>query len=85
LAKTLKVLLDGLGVRVDVKFVLYQLPRNSRHANMLSCEDVSIFIKEFNEREFLFEIQIIPLVRDFRGVTRREWNSLAELVLQLDG
>jgi hypothetical protein len=52
---------------------------------MLSCEDVSIFIKEFNEREFLFGIQIIPLVRDFRGVTRREWNSLAELVLQLDG
>jgi hypothetical protein len=53
-------LLDGLGIRVKVKFVLYKLPRNSQHVSRLQCKDVPIFMKEFDEREFLFGIQTIP-------------------------
>jgi hypothetical protein len=53
-------LLDGLGVGVDVKFVLYQFPRNSRHVSRVPYEDVHISLEEFNEREFLFGVQIAP-------------------------
>jgi hypothetical protein len=49
-----KSLLDRLGLRIQMKFVLNQFPRNSRHVSTLPCEDVPIFLKEFDEREFLF-------------------------------
>jgi hypothetical protein len=39
--------------------MLYQFPRNSRHVSRLPCEDVPIFLKEFDEREFLFGVQVI--------------------------
>jgi hypothetical protein len=60
LDKMLKALLDGLGIRVDVKFMLYQLPRDSWHVSRLPCEDVPISFEEFDEREFLFRVQTIP-------------------------
>jgi hypothetical protein len=50
-------------------FVFYQFPRNTRHANKLPCKDVSIFLEEFDEREFLFRIQTIPHISGFGGVT----------------
>jgi hypothetical protein len=63
-----KVLLDGLGIWVDLKFMLYQLPRNSQHVSRLPCEDVPIFLEEFDKREFLFGIQIIPHMSNHRGL-----------------
>jgi hypothetical protein len=85
LGKTSKVLLDGLGIGIGVKFMLCQFPRNSTHISMLSCKDVPIFLEEFDEHKFLFKIQIIPHMSDLRGLTRGEWNSLTEVVLQLFG
>jgi hypothetical protein len=81
LGETSKALLDGLGNGVDVKFMLYQFPRNSRHVSELPCEDVPIFLEEFDESEFLFGIQIVSHMSDFGGVTGRKRNCLAELVL----
>jgi hypothetical protein len=60
LGESIKALLDGLGIWVDMKFMLYQFPRNSWHVSRLPCEDVPIFVEEFDEREFLFGIQIVP-------------------------
>jgi hypothetical protein len=51
-----KVLLDGLGVGVDVKFMLYRFSRNFRNVSRLPCDDVPIFLEEFDKREFLFRI-----------------------------
>jgi hypothetical protein len=45
-----------------MQFVLNQFPRNSRRVSKLPCKDVPIFLKDFNEREFLFGIQIIAYV-----------------------
>jgi hypothetical protein len=49
-------LLDRLGLQVEMQFMLNQFPRNSRHVNRLPCEDIPIFMEEFDEREFLFEV-----------------------------
>jgi hypothetical protein len=49
-------LLDWLGLWVQMQFMLNQFPRNSRHVSRLPCEDVPIFLEEFDEREFLFGI-----------------------------
>jgi hypothetical protein len=64
----MKTLLDRLGSWVEVKFMLYQFPRNSRHVSMLPCEDVPIFLEEFDEHEFLFGIQTILHMSDLRGL-----------------
>jgi hypothetical protein len=55
-------LLDGLSLWVEMKFILNQFSRNSRHVSRLPCEDVPIFLEEFDEREFLFEVQIVAYV-----------------------
>jgi hypothetical protein len=49
-------------------FVLYQFPRNSRHISRLPCKDVPIFLKEFDERGFLFKVQVIPHVSNLAGL-----------------
>jgi hypothetical protein len=41
---------------VQMEFVLNQFPMDSRHVNRLPCNDVLVFVEEFDEREFLFEI-----------------------------
>jgi hypothetical protein len=64
----MKTLLDRLGSWVEVKFMLYQFPRNSWHVSMLPCEDVPIFLEEFDEHEFLSGIQTILHMSDLRGL-----------------
>jgi hypothetical protein len=81
----MKVLLNRLGIWVNVKFMLYQFPQNSLHVSRLPCEEVPIFLEEFDKRKFLFGVQIIPHMSNHRGLIRGEWNRLDECVLQLDG
>jgi hypothetical protein len=49
-------LLDGLSLWVEMKFILNQFSRNSRHVSRLPCEDVPIFLEEFDERKFIFGV-----------------------------
>jgi hypothetical protein len=65
--------------------MLSQYPRNPRHVSRLSCEDVTIFLEEFDEREFLFGVQIIAYLSDHGGLLRGQRDSFAEQVLRLDG
>jgi hypothetical protein len=39
-----------------MQFMLNQFSRNSRHVSRLSCENVPIFLDEFDEHNFLFRI-----------------------------
>jgi hypothetical protein len=80
-----KALLDGLGIGVNMKFVFYQFPRQSKHVSRFPCEDVPLFLEEFDECDFLFKIQIVSHMSDLRGVTRGQWDSIPKLVLWLDG
>jgi hypothetical protein len=84
MGKMSKALLDLLGIGVVVKFMLYQFSRNSWHVSKLSCEDIPIFLEEFDEQEFLFRIQTIPHMSDLGGLIRGQHNCLAEFVLRLD-
>jgi hypothetical protein len=77
--------LDELGIGIDVKFMLYQFPRNSWDINGLPCEDVPIFLEEFDECEFLFRMKIVSHVSNLGGFTQEQWDDLATLVLRLDG
>jgi hypothetical protein len=45
---------------------------------MLPCKDVPIFLKEFDQHEFLFGIQIIPHVSYLRGLIRGQGDRLAK-------
>jgi hypothetical protein len=76
---------DGLGLQVYKQFMLNQFPRNSRHVSKLPCEDVPIFLEEFEEREFLFRIQTIAHVSDLGRLLHGQQNGFAEQVLRLDG
>jgi hypothetical protein len=64
----MKTQLHGLSNRVEVKFMLYQFPRNSQHVSRLSCKDVPIFLEEFDECKFQLGIQAIPHMRDLGGL-----------------
>jgi hypothetical protein len=71
--------------------MLNQFPRNSRHVSRLPCEDASIFLEEFDEREFLFGIQTIAYVSDRARLLHgglglghdRVWERLIQGVLQV--
>jgi hypothetical protein len=65
--------------------MLNQFPRNSRHVSRLRCEDVPIFLEEFDERELLFKFHIIAYVSNLGRLLRGQWNHFAERVLRLDG
>jgi hypothetical protein len=65
--------------------MLNQFSRNSRYVSRLQCEDVPIFLEEFDEREFLFGIQIVAHVSNLGRLLRGQSNHLAECVLRLDG
>jgi hypothetical protein len=69
-------LLDGLGLRVEMRFIVNQFPRKSRHVSGLPCEDVPIFLEEDDEREFLFGVQVISHVSNLRGLLRRQRDRL---------
>jgi hypothetical protein len=77
-------LLDGLGLWVEMQFMLIQFPRNSRHVSRLPCEDVPIFLEEFDEREFLFVVQIIAYVSNLGRLLHGQRDCFAEQVLWLD-
>jgi hypothetical protein len=68
-------------------FVLNQFPRNSRQVSFswLPCEDVPIFLEEFDEHKFVFAIQTIAHVSDHGRLPHGQQNGFAERVLQLDG
>jgi hypothetical protein len=68
-----------------MQFVLNQFPRNSKHVSRLPYEDVLIFLKEFDEREFLFGIQAVAYVSNLGRLLHGQWNYLTECVLRLDG
>jgi hypothetical protein len=51
LGEVAELLLDRLGEWVQMEFVLNQFPRDSWHISRLLCEDVPIFLEEFDERE----------------------------------
>jgi hypothetical protein len=65
--------------------MLNQFSSNSRHVSRLPCEDVPIFLEEFDKREFLFGIQIVAHVSNLGKLLRGQWNCLAECVLRFDG
>jgi hypothetical protein len=64
-----------------MQFMLNQFPRNSRHVSGLPCEDVPIFLEEFDECEFLFGIQTVAYVSNLGRLLRGQENCLAECVL----
>jgi hypothetical protein len=68
-----------------MQFMLNKFPRNSRHVSRLPCEDVPIFLEEFDEREFLFKIQTVAYMSNIGRFLRGQQNRLAECVLPLDG
>jgi hypothetical protein len=65
--------------------MLNQFLTNFRHVSRLLCEDVSIFLEEFDERGFLFGIQIVAYASNLGRLLRGQQNRLAECVLWLDG
>jgi hypothetical protein len=68
-----------------MQFMLNQFPRDSRHVSGLPCEDVPIFLGEFDEREFLFGIQTVAHVSHLGRFLCGQQDCLAECVLRLDG
>jgi hypothetical protein len=68
-----------------MQFVLNQFPRDSRHVSRLPCEDVPIFLEEFDESKFLFWIQTVTDVSHLGRFLRGQWDCLAGCVLRLDG
>jgi hypothetical protein len=64
-------LFDRLGPWVKMQFMLNQFHRDSRHVSRLPCEDVLIFLEEFDECEFLFGVQIITHVSNLGGFLHR--------------
>jgi hypothetical protein len=62
-----------------------QFPRNSKHVSRLPHEDVPIFMEEFDDREFLFGIEIFAYVSNLGRLLHRQQNRLTECILQLDG
>jgi hypothetical protein len=65
--------------------MLNQFPRDSRHVSRLPCEDVPIFLEEFDESKFLFWIQTVTDVSHLGRFLRGQWDCLAGCVLRLDG
>jgi hypothetical protein len=68
-----------------MQFMLNQFPRDSWHVRGPSCEDVPIFLEEFNEHEFLFGIQTVAHMSHLGRFLYGQWDCLVECVLRLDG
>jgi hypothetical protein len=52
-----------------------------QHVSRLPCEDVPIFLEEFDELEFLFGIQIVAYVSNLGRFLHGQQNRLAECTL----
>jgi hypothetical protein len=57
-----------------MQLMLNQLPRDFWHVSRLPCEDVAIFLEEFDEREFLFGIQTVAHVSQLGRFLRGQWD-----------
>jgi hypothetical protein len=68
-----------------MQFVLNQLPMNSRHISRLLCEDAPIFLDKFDQRKFLFRIQVVAYASNLGRLLHEQRNHLAECVLRLNG
>jgi hypothetical protein len=68
-----------------MQFVLNQFPRNSKHISRILCEDVPIFLEEFDERKFPFGVLILAYVSNLGRFLRGQWDHFAEGVLRQDG
>jgi hypothetical protein len=55
-------LLGGLGLWVEMHFMLNQFSMTSRYVSRLPCKDIPIFLEKFDEREFLFRVYVISHV-----------------------
>jgi hypothetical protein len=84
MGETSESLLDGLGIRVQMEFMLNQLPRDFRHVSELPSKYVPIFLEEFDEREFLFGIQGVAYVSNLSRFLHRQRYLLVECILWLD-
>jgi hypothetical protein len=60
--KSPELLLDRSSGLVDFESVLSQLPRDSRHIGRTPCEDVGVVPEEAGEREFLFGVEVGPMM-----------------------
>jgi hypothetical protein len=65
-------------------FMLNTSPRDSQHVSRLPCEDVPIFLEEFDKCEFLFRIQTVAHMSHLGSFRCGKWDCLAERVLWLD-
>jgi hypothetical protein len=68
-----------------MQFMLNQCPRNSEHISRLLCEDVPIFLEEFDEREFPFGVLILAYVSNLGRFLHGQRDHFAEGVLRQDG
>jgi hypothetical protein len=68
-----------------MEFMLNQFPRDSCHVSRLPCKDVSIFLEEFDEHEFLFGIQGVAYVSNLGRFLYKQQYLLAECVLRFNG
>jgi hypothetical protein len=74
--KSPELLLDRSCGLIDFKFVLSQLPGDTRHIGWTPCENISVVPEEAGEREFLFGVEVGP-DDDFLGcVGQAEANLL---------
>ena len=63
-----KRLLDRLGAWPDVKFVLGEFPRHTRHVLWRPCKDAPVLTKELDELAFLFAAKAGSDYHKFGGV-----------------
>jgi hypothetical protein len=76
----LGLLLDRPSIRVDLQMVLNHLPKDPRHLRRLPGKHVHISLKEGDESEFLFAVQI-PRDASGLGSICPELNSLHRGIL----
>jgi hypothetical protein len=52
--------------------------RTSRQVSRPPCEDVPIFLEEFDEREFQIGVQTIAYMSNLSRLLRGQWDCLAQ-------
>ena len=77
--KMSKRLLDRLGAWTDVKFVLGEFPRHTRHVLWRPCKDVSVLMKELGELAFLFAAEAGSDYHTLGGIGGIQINPLVVL------
>jgi hypothetical protein len=85
LGETAVSFLGRLFLQIQIRFMLNEFPRNSKHVSRFQCKDVPIFLEEFDQRKFLFGIQGVAYVSNLQSFLHRQLDLLAEGVLRLDG